>query len=141
MEAEAFTHAKFSRFAACARMHEDLDTAELFQNIANAERVHHFSMEADLASLVGSDVDNLRDAIADISQQIKTYDQFAEQASKAGDSKAADTFRKIRQDEISHLYAFTKALEGLRDHPAKCGGETPATATQTTTQAPVAARK
>jgi rubrerythrin len=126
MEAEAFAYAKFARFAACARMHEDLETARVFQSIADAERTHHFSMEADLASPAGSDIDNLRDAIADISKQIKLYEQFAEQAATAGDSTAAETFVRIRQDELSNLRAFTSALKGLTDQAAH--GEMPASA-------------
>jgi len=128
MEAEAFTYAKFARFAACARMHEEPDIARLFQNIADAERIHHFSMEADLASPTGSDADNLREAIADISKQIKLYEQFAEQAAAAGDSKAAETFGRIRQDGLSNLRAFTSALKGLTDQPAH--GEMPASVPQ-----------
>jgi rubrerythrin len=111
MEAEAFTHAKFTRFAACARMHGDPDLARLFQTIADEDRIHHFSMEADLAGANGSDAENLRQAIEDISKQIKMYEQFAEQASKAGDSKASDTFGSILQDEISHQHAFMGALK------------------------------
>jgi len=111
MEAEAFAHAKFTRFAACARMHEDLGVAQLFQTIADEDRTHHFAMEAGLASPAGSDADNLRLAIEDVSKQIKMYEKFAEQASKAGDAKAADTFLGIRRDEMSHLRAFTGALK------------------------------
>jgi rubrerythrin len=118
MEAEAFAYAKFARFAACARMHQNLGVASLFQTVADEERIHHFSMEADLASAAGSDVDSLDDAISDISKQITMYEDFAAQASTAGDSKAADTFGRIRQDEIAHLHAFTSALKDLRDQPA-----------------------
>jgi len=135
METEAFAHAKFSRFAACARMHGDPDTAGLFQEIADAERTHHFSMEADLASPTGSDVENLSDAIADISKQIKMYEQFAERASAAGDLKAADTFGAIQQDEISHLHAFTSALKRLRDQ----AGEESAAKSKSTPEVAVAA--
>ena len=111
MEAEAFAHARFTRFAACARMHRDPDLARLFQTIADEERMHHFSMEADLAGATGSDADNLRHAIEDVSKHIEMYGQFAEQAATAGDTKAAEMFRSIRQDEISHQHAFMGALK------------------------------
>jgi rubrerythrin len=61
----------------------------------------HFSEEAELAGLLGSDGDNLKDAIQGDSYEVETrYRDFAQQARDAGDKAAANCFEEIRHDEM-----------------------------------------
>ena len=87
----------------------------MFEKTANTERFEHFAEEAQLAGLVGSDADNLKDAINGESYEVDTmYLEFAEKAKVAGDAAAAARFEEIRHDEIGHRNAFKTALAKLR---------------------------
>src|SRR5690242_9480201 len=56
------------------------EPAKTFETAAHIERFQHFAEEAELAGLVGSDADNLRDAIKGESYEVETmYRQFSEQ--------------------------------------------------------------
>ncbi len=112
MHGEAFAYAKYMLYAQHARMHGNREVAALFTKAARTERFQHFSEEAALAGLIGTDVDNLKDAISGESYEVDTmYRQFAEQASAAGDKAAADRFEEIRQDEMGHRDTFKAALD------------------------------
>ena len=112
MRGEAFAYAKYMLYAQHARAHGNKQLAALFMQAARTERFQHFSEEADLAGLVGTDRENLKDAIAGESYEVDTmYRQFAEQATAAGDKAAADRFEEIRHDEMGHRDAFKAALE------------------------------
>jgi len=68
------------------------------------------------AGLVGSDVDNLKDAIKGESYEIdSTYLEFAGQARASGDTAAAARFEEIRHDEMGHRDAFKNALAKARN--------------------------
>ena len=111
MHGEAMAYAKYMLYAQHARNNGKKQLAALFERAARTERFQHFSEEANLAGLVGSDADNLRDAIQDESYEVDTmYRQFAEQAAAAGDKAAADRFEEIRHDEMAHRDAFKAAL-------------------------------
>ena len=71
MHGEAFTYAKYMLYAERARRQGHTELAELFENIAKEERLEHFAEEAELAGLVGTDVDNLRNAIEGESYEIE----------------------------------------------------------------------
>ena len=100
--------------------HEDLGVfvvicrhckARLFEETAKVERLQHFAEEAALAGLVGSDAENLSDAIKGESYEVDTmYREFAEQAKTRSDPAAADRFEEVRRDELSHRDAFKAAL-------------------------------
>lgn len=112
MHGEAFAYAKYMLYAQHARKNGNKQLALLFEKAARTERFQHFAEEADLAGIVGSDKDNLRDAIAGESYEAETmYREFAEQAATAGDKAAADRFEEIRRDEMGHRDAFKAALE------------------------------
>jgi rubrerythrin len=114
MHGEAFAHAKYLLYAKQAQEHGNTELANLFTKAANEERFQHFAEEAELAGLVGSDADNLKDAIKGESYEVDTmYRQFAEQAAAAGDKAAADRFQEIRRDEMSHRDAFKSELAKL----------------------------
>src|SRR4249920_707601 len=114
MHGEAFAFVKYMHFARQARKHGRGDLAALFEKTAQVERFEHFAEEAELAGLVGSDVDNLRDAIQGESYEVDTmYRQFAEQAVAAGDDAAAARFAEVRADEVRHRDAFKAVLQEL----------------------------
>ena len=111
MHGEAFAYAKYLLYAKQARRNGNVELAKLFTKAANTERFQHFAEEAQLAGLVGSDADNLKDAIKGESYEVETmYREFAEQAAAAGDKAAADRFEEVRHDEMGHRDAFKAAL-------------------------------
>lgn len=112
MHGEALAYAKYMLYAQHARNNGKKQLAVLFEKAARTERFQHFAEEADLSGLVGSDADNLRDAIQGESYEVDTmYREFAQQAVAAGDKTAADRFEEIRHDEMAHRDAFKAALE------------------------------
>jgi rubrerythrin len=114
MHGEAFAHAKYLLYAEHARKSGNKELADLFEKTANTERFEHFAEEAELAGLVGSDAENLRDAIKGESYEIDImYLEFAGQAKAAGDAAAAARFEEIRHDELGHQDAFKVALTKL----------------------------
>jgi len=111
MHNEAFAYVKYSLFAEQARKNANNELAELFDKTANIERFEHLAEEAELAGLVGSDTDNLADAIAGESYEVDSmYREFAEQAAADDDQAAAKRFAEIREDETGHRDAFKAAL-------------------------------
>lgn len=114
MHGEAFAYAKYMLFAEHARKNGNTKLADLFESAAKPERFEHFSEEAQLAGLVGSDSDNLKDAIKGESYETETmYREFAQQAKQAGDHEAAKRFEEIRLDEAKHRDVFNAALSDL----------------------------
>jgi rubrerythrin len=111
MHGEAFAFVKYMLFAEQARKNGHTVLADLFEKTANIERFEHLAEEAALAGLVGSDADNLSDAIEGESYEVETmYKEFAEQAAADGDQAAASRFAEVRGDEIGHRDAFKAAL-------------------------------
>jgi rubrerythrin len=114
MHGEAFAYVKYLLFAEQARMNGKKELADLFEKTANTERFEHFAEEAQVAGLVGSDTDNLQDALKGESYEVDTmYLEFARSARIAGDTIAAARFEEIRRDEIGHRDAFKIALAKL----------------------------
>ena len=114
MHGEAFAYVKYLLYAEHARKSGNTELADLFEKTANTERFEHFAEEAQLAGLVGSDADNLKDAIKGESYEIDTmYLEFAGKANTAGATAVADRFEEIRHDEVGHRDAFKMALKKL----------------------------
>lgn len=114
MHGEAFAYAKYMAFAEHARKSGEVKLADFLEQTAKTERFEHFAEEAKLAGLIGSNSDNLKDAIKGESYETETmYREFAKQAEQAGDHEAAQRFEEIRQDEAKHRDAFTAALNNL----------------------------
>ena len=121
MHGEAFAYAKYLLYAKHARQNGNAELADLFTKAANTERFQHFAEEAQLAGLVGSDADNLKDAIKGESYEVETmYREFAEQAIAAGDKVAADRLEEVRHDEMGHRDSFKAALTKIE--PKAAGG-------------------
>ena len=115
MHGEAFAYVKYMAYADHARKAGNDKLADLFESTAKTEHMEHFTEEAELAGLVGSDADNLKDAIKGESYETETmYREFAQQAKKVGDQQAAERFEEIRQDEAKHRDAFSAALAELK---------------------------
>jgi rubrerythrin len=111
MHDEAFAYVKYMLFAEHARKNGRSDLATLFEYTANVERLEHFAQEAELAGLVGSDEENLQDAIDAESHAVDAvYGDFAQQARSAGDQAVADRFGDIRRDERGHRDVFKAAV-------------------------------
>lgn len=120
MHGEAFAFAKYMLYAEHARQTGHPELATLFEETAKTERLEHFAEEAQLAGFVGSDEENLQDAIKGESYEVETmYRDFAEKASAAGDQAAAERFAEIRRDEMKHLKAYNAALTKLTRESAK----------------------
>ena len=114
MHGEAFAHAKYLLFAEHARQEGNPDLANLFETAANTEKVEHFAVEAKLAGIVGSDMENLKNAIAEESYEADTmYPDFAAAADRVGDHEAALHFHEIAVDEARHRDAFQLELKQL----------------------------
>jgi rubrerythrin len=114
LHGEAFAYARYSLFAAAARDRGDERLAALFDGMANVELHEHFKELAELASLVGTDADNLVAALQDENQEIEvTYPGFARQARQAGEEAVADRFDEIAKDERAHAQALESELEAL----------------------------
>ena len=114
MRGEAFAHAKYTLYAEQARRNGHEALAKLFEQTANVELREHFKEEAELAAFLGSDADNLRDAISGESFEVETmYREFSEQASAAGETAAAERFSEVRSDEMKHRALFEEALAEL----------------------------
>ena len=115
MHGEAFAYVKYLLYAERARKNGNTELADLFEKTAKVERFEHFGEEAELAGLVGSDADNLQDAIKGESFEIDTmYLEFAQAAKITNDTAAADRFEEIRHDEMGHRDAFKIALAKLK---------------------------
>lgn len=122
MHGEAFAFAKYMLYAEHARKNGNQDIADLFTQNAHTERFEHFAEEAKLAGLVGSDEQNLRDAIKGETWEFDhMYPDFASKAKEAGDAAAGSRFLEIRNDEGRHRDAFQAALNKLQ--PKSVGGQ------------------
>ncbi len=115
MHGEAFAFVKYLLYAERARKNGNKELAELFETTAKVESFEHFAEEAELAGIVGSDADNLKDAIKGESHEVEImYLEFAQTARAAGDRTVADRFEEIRHDEMGHRDAFKLVLKNLK---------------------------
>lgn len=114
MHGEAFAYAKYMLYAERARETGNAELSQLFEKTAKEELLEHFAEQAALAGLVGTDADNLKDAVSGESYEVETmYRDFAQEAAASGDKAAADRFEEIRHDEVKHRDAFNAALAKL----------------------------
>jgi rubrerythrin len=124
MHGEAFAFARYTLYAEHARKSGNQELADLFTQNAHTERFEHFAEEAKLAGLVGSDEQNLRDAIKGETWEFEhMYPDFAAKAKQAGDAAAASRFLEIRSDEGRHRDAFQAALNKLQPKSTASGQE------------------
>ncbi len=121
MHAEAAAYAKFLRFAAAARLHDDDCIAALFEEAADVDRCQHFAREAELAHLTGTEDENLRAAVEGVIGQIAMYDGFIRQATADRDLAAVRTLEKVRNGKLTQLVAFRAARQrAALDNESAC---------------------
>lgn len=125
MRGEAYAFAKYKLFAKHARANGDNELADLFDKTADQEYMEHFTEQADLLQLVGSDEQDVTDAIAGESFEVDTlYKRFAEEARDDGDEQVAHRFEEIRRDEAFHQLAFHEALIKIQTRQRTMKGAT-----------------
>ena len=125
MRGEAFAFAKYKLFAKQARNHGEDELANLFDKTADQEYMEHFTEQADLVQLVGTDEQDVTDAIAGESFEVDTlYKRFAEEARDDGDEQVAHRVEEIRRDEVFHQLAFQEALIKIQTRQRAMKGAT-----------------
>jgi len=110
MQSDAFDAAKYSRFAARARMDDELGLAKVFQESAESERTEHFATEAKLDGLIAKGPDNVRSAIDAEMKEIKMFTEFAREASEDGDIGIAAVFERFRRDKAERCARLEAVL-------------------------------
>ena len=114
LHGEAFAYARYRLFANAARKRGDDRLASMFDGIASAELNEHFAELAELAGLVGTDVDNIRAALQDEDEEVESrYPEFAKHARSVGEVAVAERFEEIVEDEREHEKTLEQALERL----------------------------
>jgi rubrerythrin len=125
MRGEAFAFAKYKLFARQARSNGDCELADLFDKTADQEYLEHFVEQADLLQLVGTDEQDVTNALAGESFEVDdVYKRFAEEAREDGDEQVADRFEEIRRDEAFHQLAFHEALIKIQTRQRTMRGAT-----------------
>lgn len=115
MHGEARARASYLAFSAQARRESNRPVAGLFAATAGEELGDHFTLQAGYVGLVGSNEANLSTAIGGEDYETKTmYPGFAKQARAQGDTRAAELFDEIADDEAAHRDLFKQALAALR---------------------------
>lgn len=114
MKGEAFAYAAYNLFGAQADSQASPTVGELFRTTAQTELNEHLHEAATLAGAVGTNADNLREAInGETYEHQVMYLGFADQARKDGDTEAADLFTEIAADEGRHRDAYRTALTAM----------------------------
>lgn len=120
MHGEAFAYAKYSAYAGQAAGTGKTTVAKLFTRTARVELGDHYSSEAKVAGLVGSNRANLQDAVNGETYETTTmYPGFAAQATTDRCPLAAELFTEIAKDEAGHAAAYTTALGSLSNTSVK----------------------
>ena len=117
MHGEAYAYLSYISYANAARAHGNLKLAKLFTDTANTENASHFAGHAALMGFVGTESNNLREAIADENyEHTVMYPDMAKRARVQGDLKIADWFDRISVDEGRHRDAFIAELKKTDEH-------------------------
>jgi rubrerythrin len=116
MNSESFAYASYHAYADGAMQSGHRGLALLWSTIGDVEYYDHFTTEAGLVGLVGSNVANLKASIAAEAEAVTTYTKFAQQAKAQGCSKVATYFTESAGDEAVHQRLFTQALNALQGH-------------------------
>src|SRR6476646_11522884 len=125
MRGEAFAFAKYKLFARHSRNNGDCELADLFDKTADQEYMEHFVEQADLLQLVGTDEQDVTNALVGESFEVDDlYKRFAEEAREDGDEQVADRFEEIRRDEAFHQLAFHEALIKIQTRQRTIRGAT-----------------
>ena len=108
---EALTFAKYKLFAEHARKAGKTELADLMAVTSNQE-YGHFLRWAAMYGLVGTDVQNLRQAAQDeLNDDMQLYTRLASEADARGEKTLGDHFRTIELQEQGHHEKFEQAVE------------------------------
>ncbi|MFC7546703.1 ferritin family protein [Plantactinospora sp. GCM10030261] len=119
MHGEAYAYAAYRAYADEAERAGEERVAWLFRRTARQERGEHFAEIARLIRFVGSNVDNLTDAIEGEQYEATVmYPEYARQAEQDGCDAAADLFTEIAEDETRHAAWYEAARTALTDPDA-----------------------
>jgi rubrerythrin len=114
MHGEAYAYLSYLAYADQARANNNVELAKLFEKTANSERFVHFAGHGAFAQVVGSDVANLKTAIAGENyENTIMYPEMAKRARESGDEKAAAWFATVGSDEARHRDAFQAELNKI----------------------------
>ena len=116
MECAAVAFAKYSRFAARARMDENWELARKFQQTADTERLDRFAREAKMEDLIEGCGENLGSTIEAERKQLQIFNRFAEEAKEDKDLDAACEFERIRREKERRCARFERILENIGVH-------------------------
>jgi rubrerythrin len=116
MNTESFAYAAYHAYADGAMQSDHRNLALLWSTIGDTEFYDHVTTEAALVGLVGSNVANVRAAIAAEAGAIKTYTEYADQSRSQGCPADATRFTEIAGDEAGHHRQFIQALNALQGH-------------------------
>jgi rubrerythrin len=115
MRDEGYAFARYMLYGRRARAQGHRELADLFESLADVEAFDYFMHWAGLVGLAsGSDVDNLREAMAaemlDAADVYRTYEQ---QARDAGEDRAEAEFGRIRRDKERRERELARTLAKL----------------------------
>jgi len=112
MHGEAFAYAKYLDFAEVAKASGNTALADLFTQTGNQELNEHYAELAGLASLVGTNEQNLTAAITGETYEHTTmYPGFAADATASGVPKLAELFTELAGDEGVHAADYGLARD------------------------------
>lgn len=115
LKREALGSIKYRIFAEVAKQNGNQLLAQLFIKTAETESDDHLKLLFELAKIVGSDVDNLKDAIGNETYEGSLmYRSYAIKARKAGDIEVAKKFDEMAEDEVQHRKSFIEMLHEMR---------------------------
>lgn len=108
---ESQANRKYLAYAKKAEAEGKDNIAKLFRATADAETIHAFK-EFELAGMVNSTEENLRDAVDGETYEYKEmYPEFMEVAQSEGNKAAVTTFSYALQAEEVHARLFQEALD------------------------------
>jgi rubrerythrin len=126
MQGEAFEYLLYRSYANWAELSGFPELAKTFRDVAEAEGKDHFAREAAAYGLIHSNVENLQSAMKNESEEQISFNlKYAEEASKAGDTKVAAMFRDIAAEEKVHFDRLKKAMDDLKKDTAGNMGSPP----------------
>lgn len=115
LKREALGSIKYRVFAEVAKENGNQVLSDLFLKTAETESDDHLKILFELAKIVGSDIDNLKDAIGNETYESSLmYRTYAQKARKAGDIEVAKKFDEMADDEAQHRTSFIKMLDEMR---------------------------
>jgi rubrerythrin len=110
---ESQANRKYTAYAKKAEAEGKLNAAKLFRAAADAETIHALS-HFNVAGMVGSTADNLKDAVAGETHEYKEmYPDFVKEAQAEGHKGALMSFGGAMKAEEVHARLYQEALDNL----------------------------